>query len=170
MEASGAHSAAIPPRAQFPARRALRPAGRRVTQGREKGGQDMSNRPLSVTIIGWFLIVTGVLGAAGLAVTINNPVTRSLMEQSTLPMNVQLAIAVAGFVVTIVSGIYILQGRDWARLLYVGWTVAATAIGLATSPVKSLLLLSVVFLAVIAWFLFNATANRFFGRSWVGKA
>jgi hypothetical protein len=130
----------------------------------------MNDRPLSVTIVAWLLIVLGILGAAGLAISYGSPMSQAVMAGSPLSPDLQMGIAIFGLFVSIVSGIFIMLGRDWARLLYVGWGAAELVLSIATAPITLWLLLSVLFLVAIAYFLFNGPANRFFGRTYIGKA
>ena len=130
----------------------------------------MNNRPLSVTIVGWFLIVVGLLGAAGLAISYGSPASRAVMANSLLSEDLQMGIAILGVAVWVVCGIFILKGQDWARLLYVGWGIGGIVLSVATAPVGLMLLLSILFLIVIAYLLFNRPANLFFGRTYIGKA
>ncbi len=68
----------------------------------------------------------------------------------------------SGLLVLIVSGIFMLQGRNWARTLYVAWQGVASLIMLVTSPMKSALIPGLVVFLVFAFFLFRSKANEFF--------
>jgi hypothetical protein len=125
----------------------------------------MKKRPLSLSIIGWFLIVTGVLGLFGMLFTMNNPMTLRIYAQSPLPLPVHLAIGAVGTTISAISGYGILKGFNWSRFLYVGWSLIGFAISIATIPVTTIIGLSLIFFAVIVFFLFRPAANAWFSAA-----
>lgn len=125
----------------------------------------MQQRPVSLTVIGWFLIVTSGLGLLFMPFAFNNPMTTRIYAQSPLPVSAHLTIGVLGGLITLACGFGILKGFNWSRFVYIGWSLIGTAISLATLPVTSIALLGLVFLAVIAFFLFRPTANAWFNRA-----
>ena len=115
----------------------------------------MEKRPLPLTIIGWFLILGGLFGAYSALTMGSNEVALRMMEDSGMSLRFQQALAVIGAAVALVSAYGIFKGLPWSRVLYVGWSTVAIVIGLLTSPFKGMMLLSVLFVAVIAivvWF------------------
>lgn len=122
----------------------------------------MEKRPLPLTIIGWFLILGGLFGAYSALTMGSNEVALRMMEDSGMSLRFQQALAVIGAAVALVSAYGIFKGLPWSRVLYVGWSVVALAIGLATSPFKGIMMLSVLFLVVIAYFLFRPEADSWF--------
>jgi len=68
----------------------------------------------------------------------------------------------AGLLITLVCGIAMLKGQNWARLLYVGWSIIGFIIGMATSPMKALMIPGVIVFLVVAFFLFRPKANEYF--------
>ena len=122
----------------------------------------MEKRPLPLTIIGWFLILGGLFGAYSALTMGSNEVALRMMEDSGMSLRFQQALAVIGAAVALVSAYGIFKGLPWSRVLYVGWSVIALAIGLATSPFKGIMMLSVLFLVVIAYFLFRPEADSWF--------
>jgi hypothetical protein len=70
----------------------------------------------------------------------------------------------AGPIVILVCGIGLLKGRSWARLLYVIWNILGLVIGLATSPMKLMLIPSFIVFLVIAFFLFRPNATAYLAR------
>lgn len=128
----------------------------------------MRNRPVSIGIVGWFLIVTALLSLLVLPYTLSNSDALGIDDKGGLPANVQLGISIAGSLVSLLCGFFILKGRDWARLLIIAWVLLGIGLGLATSAYRSVLLLSALYLAVLGFFLFRPAANRFFGKSWLG--
>ena len=128
----------------------------------------METRPLSVTIIGWLLVVTAAASLFGLLNLSSNPMAQAIIQQTGVPLAAHMALTVIGVVVTLACGYGVLKGFDWARLLYVGYSALGLVIGLAISPYPSATLIGVVFLAVIAFFLFRPAANAWFGKTWFG--
>jgi hypothetical protein len=55
-----------------------------------------------------------------------------------------------------------LKGFNWGRLLYVGWSVIGIVISMLTSPLKTMMLPSLVVFALIVFFLFRPKANAYF--------
>ena len=122
----------------------------------------MKKRPTPVTVVAWILIVVGVGSLIGTTVTFNNPATLDLMGKSLLPISLQYAMVYAGFLVTILSGMAMLRGHNWGRLLYVVWSVIGSLIGFATSPMKPAMIPGIVVFLIFAFFLFRPTANEYF--------
>lgn len=121
-------------------------------------------RPTSLTIIGWFLIVMAAFGLVSQLTMQDNPVTQQVLAESPLPASVHMALGIIGALVSGVSGYGVLKGFNWSRYLYVGWSAIGLLIGLLTTPFTSILLLSLLFLGVFAFFLFRSTANEWFAR------
>ena len=122
----------------------------------------MERRPLSLTIIGWFLIVTGLFGAYASLTVGSNEVARQMLADSGVSLQFQQVLAVIGAIVIFASAYGIFKGLPWSRVLYVGWMIISLVIGLLTSPFKGMLLLSVLFLVVIGYFLFRPEADAWF--------
>lgn len=120
-------------------------------------------RPTSLTIIGWLLIVFAVFGLIGQVTMQDNPVTQQVLAESPLPASFHMALGIIGSLISAASGYGVLKGLTWSRFLYIGWNILGLIIGLLTTPFTSILLISVVFLAVFAFFLFRPAANAWFG-------
>jgi len=122
----------------------------------------MPKRPLSVSIIARLLIV---LGAVNLFMTIayfNHPAVRAALERNPLPIPVQYAMGIVGLSVMVVSGLAMLRGRHWGRVLYIAWTLFGTLVGLFTVPQKLTLIPGFVLFLIMVFFLFRPAANTFF--------
>ncbi|MBB5367052.1 MULTISPECIES: hypothetical protein [unclassified Janthinobacterium] len=122
----------------------------------------MRTRPTSVNIISWFIIVTSVLSLASGYYSHGNPLVQELMAKNPMPIALQYGMMYGGLALSLVAGIAMRQGHNWARLVYVGWSVIGLVIGLATSPMKSTLIPGAVLFAVIAYFLFRPNTNAYF--------
>jgi hypothetical protein len=134
--------------------------------------QEMKKRPTSVTVIAWFLIVVGVIALITNIATINDPMARHLMNKSPLPIPVQIAMTYIGLLITLFAGIAMLKGHNWARFLYVIWSIVGFVAGIAASPMKAPMIpefaklmvfaISLFQMVIIAFFLFRPKANAFF--------
>jgi hypothetical protein len=126
----------------------------------------MKIRPTSVTVISWILIAMGGISliTTTMMLIIPNPRVQELMAQSPIPVPIQYVISYAGLAVMIISGLWMLKGQNWARLLYVIWSALGLVIGLATSPMKAMLIPGVLIYGVVVFFLFRPKANQFFSK------
>jgi hypothetical protein len=124
----------------------------------------MKTRPTSVSIIAWFLIITGCISLVSTTVMImiGNPEINELMSKNLMPISLQYAIAYLGLAIMLVSGAYMLKGENWSRRLYVAWSIIGFAIGIVTSPMKMAMIPSLVLFLIIVFFLFRPKANDFF--------
>ena len=112
----------------------------------------MNNRPLPVTIIGWLYIVVGAVGFAS-----------QVTEFKTLhPFPFETTLVEAVRLTAVVSGIYMLRGKNWARWLAVAWI----GFHVILSAFHTILQLGIhiVFCAILVYFLFRPTATRYFRR------
>ena len=123
----------------------------------------MKVRPTSVTVIAWLLIV---LGAVKLPWTLTfryDPTIKELMARnSSLPIPVQYFDLYVSLLMAIVSGIAMLKGQNWGRLLYVIGSLIGLLLLFATSPMRPILILAPVPTLIIVFFLFRPDANRYF--------
>ena len=122
----------------------------------------MGKRPLSLTIIAWFLVVTALFGLYGAATMGSNPLVMKMIEQSGVSLLVEQVWGAIGSVVTLAVAYGIFKGQPWSRVLYVVWGIIGLVVGYFISPMPLVLMLSVVFLIVISAFLFRDRANEWF--------
>lgn len=119
-------------------------------------------RPTSVTVICWLLVISGICSALSGIVGLNNPMARELMSKSPIPISAQIAMLYVGSAICVACGSAMLRGCKWARTLYIGWSIIGFAIGFATSPMKLMLMPGLAFLALIVFFLTRPAAQQFF--------
>ena len=125
----------------------------------------MNSRPKSVTIISWLLIIMASISIVSSALTYNNPDVVKLMELSAIPITMQYMIMAVGLLIMIISGIGMLYGKNYARILYVSWTPIAIIISLLTSPAITMMIPSIVFFLIIVFFLFRTESNIYFKKN-----
>jgi len=122
----------------------------------------MSKRPLSLTIIAWFLIIVSVLGLIGTFTMSSNPAMQKMLAESHMSLAAYQAWTVLGIVINLICAYGILKGQPWSRVLYVVWGVIGIVVGFYISPMKVAIVLSVVILLVVGFFLFTEKANDWF--------
>jgi type IV secretory pathway TrbL component len=121
-------------------------------------------RPTSVSIIAWFLIATALISVVTTYTSLDNPVAQELMAKNLLPLSVQYVMLYVGLAISVASGVAMLKGWVWGRTLYIAWSVLGLVIGLATSPLKLMLIPGALILAIIAFFLYRPKAKAFFSQ------
>lgn len=84
------------------------------------------------------------------------------MAQSPIPATFRYILSYLGSLVIIVSGAAMLMRKNWARYLYVIWSLVDLVIGIATSPMKVAMIPGFVVFVVITVFLFRPKATAFF--------
>jgi len=122
----------------------------------------MEKRPLSVTIIGWLIIVLSLFGIYGLVMAGSNPIMKNAIAQMHVSMPLYEAWGALGLVINLACAYGILKGLPWSRVLYVVWGVIGLVVGLYISPIKYVLVFSLIFIVVIAAFLWTNAANDWF--------
>lgn len=122
----------------------------------------MEKRPLSLTIIAWFLIIFSLLGLYGVATMGSNPQAMKMIEQMHMSLRVQQIWGVAGAIVNLICAYGILKGQPWSRVLYVVWGLIGVVVGFVISPMKIFVVISLVVLVVIGFFLFREAADDWF--------
>lgn len=124
----------------------------------------MVSRPTSVAVISWLTIVCALLGGVSIAMLCfrQDAEAQRIMAQSPVPIAVQNGMAIVGLAVNLICGIFMLRGRNWARMLFVGWSVLMLGLGFATSPYRIFLVPGVLMCVIEAFFLFRPAANTFF--------
>jgi hypothetical protein len=122
----------------------------------------MEKRPLSMTIIGWLLIVLTLFGLFGIVTMGSNPVAMKMLEQMHISLRFEQAYGMLGAIINLACAYAILKGLPWGRVLYVAWGVIGLVVGMYISPVKYAVVISLVVVVVIAAFLWTNTANDWF--------
>lgn len=119
-------------------------------------------RPTSLTIVGWVLIIFGAFGVLGTLLLPANPVATEILKQSPLPLSAHIAIGAIGALISIACGYGVLKGLGWSRPLYVTWVLISVLITLVSMPFSSLMVVGWVLQAVIIFFLFRPEARAWF--------
>jgi hypothetical protein len=122
----------------------------------------MNERPKSITVVCWFLIISVAFSLIAIPWTINNPITQKIMAQSAIPISLQYAMMFVGLFITLLCSIAMLKRQNWARILYVVWNIIVIIYGIATSPMKAMAIPGLIVILIIAFFLFRPKANEYF--------
>jgi hypothetical protein len=125
----------------------------------------MPSRPTSITVISWIIMVTSVFGLISSVVMMGNPMVTELMAKIPIPIAVQYGMRFGVLTFNFIFALFMLKGRNWARMLYVAVGAVCFAINLVTSPVKLMMLPGLILFAVVVFFLFRPRPNAFFGGS-----
>lgn len=96
-------------------------------------------RPKRITFVAWLGIVLGLFTLLGsLAgfywLSTDSEFYRSMIESWALPARVQLTLGIAEGGIFLVSGIFMLKGRQWAWLLVIALLVFQVVMYCLTSP------------------------------------
>ena len=122
----------------------------------------MQTRPTSITVICWILIVMGGILLFTSLLSLNNPEAKEIMGRNPIPVSIQFMMLYVGTIVMIGCGIAMLKGQNWARMLYISWSIFGLIIGIVTAPMKSSLIPGIVIFMIAAFFLFRPNATAFF--------
>jgi uncharacterized integral membrane protein len=110
-------------------------------------------RPTSVTVVAWLVIAFALMTAVGLFFA------SALTFRTHFPR--QWPIALLGLLVTFLCGIFMLKGKNWARWVYVSWSILILAYAL--TEVRIIVLApNAIKIAVFTFILFRGPANRYF--------
>ena len=109
-----------------------------------------NTRPASVTVIGCLYIVMGAIGFAYhfTEFKVRHPFPYDIVWVELLRL------------IAVVCGGYVLRGHNWARWLALAWI--SYHVILSAFHTLSELAIHSLFCAILAYFLFRPTANRYF--------
>jgi len=122
----------------------------------------MTNRPLSITVVGWGLISQGILLFVDLFIELTGLRSQEVITSSVVPLPIRHAISLTDVTITLACGYYLLQGRGWARWLFVIWSTLLFSYSFWMNPIKLPKLLGVIILLLITYLLFRPQARSFF--------
>jgi hypothetical protein len=120
-------------------------------------------RPLSVTIVGWWLVVTSLLGVYSSATMHTDPQAVQLLSSSAVPLQAQEIFGMINGFVLALCGVAVLKGVSWARLAFLFWSLVGFVFGVFTIGLLLSALFSGVAVGVIMFFLSRPRANEWFG-------
>jgi len=122
-------------------------------------------RPKSVTVVCWILIVMGAISLITSTLNHDNPMVKDLMAKSPIPVTLQYIMTYVGLIIMLTCGVSMLKRQNWARILYVCWSIFGFIVGIATSPMKAVMIPGIIVFLILVFFLFRPKANEFFKAS-----
>jgi hypothetical protein len=124
-----------------------------------KRRKEMHERPTSITVIAWILIIMGLGGIILATISF----TKMLTSPSVVSSPIDYALMYLGVLSYVVSGIAILKGQNFGRFIFIIWTVIFYAIRIARNPFATSIVPSMfMFLIIPVFFLFRPRANAYF--------
>jgi hypothetical protein len=119
----------------------------------------MTARPVYVTIIGWVLIVIGILSILSVAIVLASP---SLVPGYGGGAS-QLVLNLATSAIELACGWFVLKGENWARIVHLLLSLASAAyLVMAGTVDQTMLILWAIFAILTNLGLFTPAASRFF--------
>lgn len=113
-------------------------------------------RPKTVTAAAGFVIALALMSIGGLLAEL------ALTFKTSLPR--QWLFVLLGSFVSVMSGIFILKGKNWARWGFLAWSLFTFAYAL--TEVKFIALTPhLILMTIIMLFLFGKSANRYFAQN-----
>jgi len=124
-------------------------------------------RPISISIISWFLIITAVWTIFYTPFSINNPVTQQIFQATGASPLVALLIGELGGIANITAGAAMLKRRRWGRQLYLIATPVTLILSVLLYGVKffGILLFGFVMYGVFFVLLTRRPASDYFSNS-----
>ena len=126
------------------------------------GGCFVGTRPLSLTVIGWWLALGAVFGLFGILSINSNPIALQMLQKTGLSTTLYQVNGLVGCAVSAACSYGIFKGLPWSRVLYVVWGVLSLGFSVMFMPVLFAIVLGVVVLAVISFLLFRPAADQWF--------
>jgi hypothetical protein len=125
----------------------------------------MTNRPTSITVIGWILVLGGVMLLPETFRAPRTPRAREIAAKRPVPDPIHRAIVATSAIVDVACGYFLLQGKNWARYLAIAWSVMQLSYGFVVSPFRLILVLGATQSLLVAYFLFRPRAREFFAAA-----
>jgi hypothetical protein len=122
----------------------------------------VEKRPVSLTIIGWLLGALSLFAILGAVTMGSNPIALKMLAQMHIPLAVEQMWSALGAVVNVICAYGILKGRPWSRVLYAVWGSLGLIVSFYISPIKAVVVLSLVIFVVIVACLWTNNANDWF--------
>ncbi|MDU9047489.1 MAG: hypothetical protein Q3M30_01475 [Candidatus Electrothrix sp. Rat3] len=122
------------------------------------------SKPKSITVICWISIITGVFSLVVTTIDFYNSPADPEAAENPISFFLHVILIYTPFIIMLISGVAMLKGKNWARLLYIVWVVISLIIQMITSPVKAEIIPNVFLSAIIVFFLFRPRANNYFRK------
>lgn len=125
----------------------------------------MDSRPLYLEFVAWFLVLLGTACFLSLAwdfSLLKNPDFAEVFLGNGLPPNERFFLNEFGFLLLMATGKFMLEGANWARIVYIVWIVPWLGFCCYKDPDLTIFLPSVLIHGTVITILFLPQANRYF--------
>jgi len=132
----------------------------------------MAERPRSLTIVGWWLLISSVFGIYAALTAGSNPYVMDALAKSGMSLTAYRSIGTVTSVLVALSGYGVLIGQPWSRLLYLFHSILGMVMVVLTAPsmaglfIAELLVMG-LFQVVFLYLLFRPAADRWFAADWL---
>ena len=127
-----------------------------------------SPRPISVAVVSWVLLVTSVFGLLSwfaLSLGFNKTIAETTERIWGLSSGIQITWGTLGSLTMLVCGLFLLQGKNWARWTIVGYFAVNLIVSSALFKSIAFVVPGIAWTAVFYYFLFfRKPASQYFGR------
>lgn len=120
--------------------------------------------PTSIAIIAWSLIIIGICSAIMTIFSINGEIIIKVARNREIPAALQYCSLYSGFILMIICGFGILNGKNWARILYLLWNLAGLSFSIIIFQSKATIISNFLVFMIILYFLFQKKTNHFFQK------
>jgi hypothetical protein len=121
-------------------------------------------RPISVTIISWFLIVSSVIGLVSTFVVMKPSDYEATLAINLLPAAFLMAYQLVCVFVGLLSGVFMLKGAAWARWLYIGWGALGILVNFGNFGFTLFAIPGLVVYTLLTAILLRKNSSDFFSR------
>jgi hypothetical protein len=127
----------------------------------------MKKKPIIILFIGWLLIICDIVYIVYSLIVLHSIFTYQspLKEYFVAPYQLSIAMILFGIIITFVCAFGILEGKNWARFLYVGWLLICAIMiikGYKTEEFGGFTILCFIFIIIV---LFIPPSNKYFVKS-----
>ncbi len=123
-------------------------------------------RPTIVSVMGWLIIVFSIIGLLGSLVTVFSPDLQKMMLEMDRSLTRDLIFSVIYTVIAFISGLAILKGHSWGRLLYLIMFPSSLLIIVILDGFQPLLITSVIMYIVMFVLLTRPAFNAYFKQEY----
>ena len=133
----------------------------------------MGKRPRSLTIVGWWLLISALFGIYSALTAQSNPVVMDAIAKSGMSLTSYRASGIFTALLIALSGYGILVGQPWSRLLYLVHCMLSLmmtvfiASAMTTALLTAMLVMEGLIMLLILYFLFRSAADRWFAADWL---
>jgi len=127
-------------------------------------------RPKSITIIGWIIVSTAVLGILGIIINLANPVYKEILQQTGKSYYMTTVMSLVTSSIAAIAGAAILNRKNWGRILIITIYPLTIIVLTFANGFEPVYVLSILFAAILTYFLTRKKANDFFNNIYTASA